>query len=87
MRPISQANGRLAVQLDDARVCLADLARRGAHVLSVQLGGKPCPLILLARPPRGLQGGTIRISGGHGPRIETLATRHLDCQLEWRVDA
>lgn len=87
MSATSQHNGRLAAQLDDARACLADLARRGVQILGLQLGRYRVPLIEISRPPRGIQGGTVRIQGGPGRRIQTMAAHHMDCQIEWRIEA
>lgn len=83
----SKRNGQLAAQMEDARECLADLARRGAQILALEIGGICVPRITLARAPRGIPGGTIRIKGGTGCRIETHAARYMDCQIEWRVEA
>lgn len=83
-------NGRLAVQLDGARYCLADLAQRGLHIIRVELGTLPDPLVVLDAPylePGGLTGGRKRIEIRNGARRETYATRHMECQVEWEVPA
>lgn len=84
----SIANIRLAVQLEDVRYCLADLAQRGLQIIRVELGTLPVPLVVLDAPyaqPGGLIGGRKRIDNRNGRRAETYATRHLDCQVEWEV--
>ena len=80
------SNGRMAAQIEDARDCIADLARHGASILCLEVGAISVPRITVARPPRGLKGGTIKIRGGSGHRIATYAVRHMDCQVEWRVE-
>lgn len=80
-------NGRLAAQIQDAGVCLADLARSGAEVLSIDIGQLSVPRIRIARPVSGVKGGLMTIFGGNGRRTETYAARHKHCQVEWRVEA
>ena len=83
-------NGRLAVQLDDARYCLADLSQRKLAIKTVAFGVLPVPLIVIDAPhlkPGGLEGGRKRITNQNGRHTETYATRHMDCQVEWEVPA
>ena len=83
----SQHNGRLAAQMEDARHCLADLAQRGLHIISVEIGGMPKkPRIRLDAPwpePGGLIGGEIVTT----PRKRRYATVLHHCQVEWEVPA
>ena len=81
MTRTSRQNGRLAVQLEDAARCLADLAARGANVKGVHVGLHPRPLINVDRPPRDLHGGTVRIRANS----RTYAALHMGCQVEWRT--
>lgn len=87
----SMNNGRLAVQMEDARYCLADLAQRGLSILSIKIGSmRSKPIIVLDAPyitPGGLEGGRMRFSVRSGLRTETYATQHCGCQVEWEVPA
>jgi hypothetical protein len=79
-------NGRLAVQMEDARYCLADLARRGLRIASVEIGRLPKPRITLDAPylqPAGLQGGMVHRTD----KRTRYATDHKCCQVEWEVPA
>lgn len=77
-------NGKLAVQMEDANHCLADLARRGLRIASVEIGKLPKPRIVLDAPylePGGLKGGLLRSSN----KRTRYATDHKLCQVEWEV--
>jgi hypothetical protein len=79
-------NGRLAVQMEDATYCLADLARRGLRIVTVEIGKLPKPRIVLDAPyitPGGLKGGLMRSSN----KRTCYATDHQRCQVEWEVPA
>lgn len=82
-----QNNGKLAVQMEDARFCLADLAQRGAQIESIELGVLPTPRITIARPVRGLKAEVIGIEGGITKRTETWAANHMECHIEWKQPA
>lgn len=87
VRNPSRYNGVLAAQLQDATACLADLARHGAEILSIDIGQINRPRIRIARPVSGVKGGLMTIFGGNGRRTETYAAQHKHCQVEWRVEA
>ncbi len=79
-------NGKLAVQMEDATHCLADLARRGLRIATVEIGKLPKPRIVLDAPylePGGLKGGMMRSSD----KRTCYATDHRHCQVEWEVPA
>lgn len=90
MNTTTNHNGRLAVQIEDARACLADLARLGLHIDRVEIGRLPLPRIVLDAPwptPGGLEGGLKATTSRGGQRIHTYATRLHECQVEWEVPA
>jgi hypothetical protein len=80
-----QRNGRIAAQVEDARDCLADLARRGALIIGVHVGGEAPPLIHICQPVRGLRGERVRVAGIGSQRIETWNAHHKHCAIEWRI--
>jgi len=81
-------NGKLAAMLDDVLACLKDLARRGCIVREIRVNERDySPRIEIAPPPRRarLKGG-LRMMDRTGRRgVDIWATRHRNCQVEWRV--
>ncbi|MEE9357349.1 hypothetical protein [Candidatus Vondammii sp. HM_W22] len=85
----STHNGRLAVQMEDAHHCLADLAKRGLSIRQVEVGLMPIPRIILDASYLelgGLKGG-IKCIKRNGIRTDVYATQHQRCQIEWEVPA
>jgi len=76
-------------KMDDVRYCLAELARRGCTIASIEIkDAKPrITIVSFHKAPGGLRGGTLtRIKQGDR-RLETYATELNGCQVQWKVPA
>lgn len=83
-------NGKLAVQIEDVRYCLADLSQRKLPISRVVFGELPIPLVFINAPyltPGGLEGERGAIRYRDGSRIETYAVDHKGCRVVWEVPA
>lgn len=82
-------NEIISKKMEDVRHCLAELARRGCTISSIEIkDAKPRITILsFHKAPGGLRGGTLtRIKQGDR-RLETYATELNGCQVQWKVPA
>lgn len=78
-------NGVLAAQHADTGYALAHLARRGAAIVSVEIGKKDRPLIVVARPVRGIDGQEVARAFSASKEIITYRGRCDDCDIQWSV--
>lgn len=84
-----QHNGRMAVQIEDALQCAAELAKHGILLEKIEIGVIAKPRITIKRPPKRarLTSGVIRVKGHATGRTETHAAPIHRCQVEWEVQA
>ncbi|MES9873121.1 MAG: hypothetical protein ABW146_08415 [Candidatus Sedimenticola sp. 6PFRAG7] len=91
MNSKSQSNGCLAVQMEDARHCLTDLAKRGLVISSVEIGGRQeVPRIKISTTylePGGLRGELRGTKHLNGKAVTIHALKHHNCQVEWEVSS
>ncbi|PTB82871.1 hypothetical protein C9933_00295 [Methylophaga nitratireducenticrescens] len=82
-------NEIISKKMNDVIHCLAELARRGCTITTVEIkDGKPrITIASFHKTPGGLRGGTLtRIKQGDR-RLETYATELNGCQVMWKIPA
>lgn len=78
-----ERNAKIVVQTEDAKTCVKVLSKLGVMINRVEIGVHQKPRIEVDRPPRGLQGGVVKLQNTTQGRTATHAAEMHHCHIEW----